>query len=152
MDAIGRSAGDIVNAGLGFEDAQRHVQGERITGAAAIAVRRHDRDGHIGECGESLLQASDPGGAEAIVVTDQYLHWRRNNRAGWRLMRARLYWKLAHGSSGRAVGRKSLAATERLARESPSGRRALSAEVACPPHPTTMNRKIGFSARRCGTC
>ncbi len=74
MDAVGRGAGDVVDAGLGLEDAQGHIQRERIARATAIAIRGHHGDRHVGERGESLPQASNAFRTEAVVVAYQYLH------------------------------------------------------------------------------
>ncbi len=54
MDAVGRSARDIVHAGLCLEDPQRHVESERIARATAVAIGRHDRDSRTGKRGEGF--------------------------------------------------------------------------------------------------
>ena len=74
VDAISRRPRHIVDAGLGFKHAQRHVEGQRIAGATAVTIRRHDGDRHVGERGEGLPQAANTFCTETVVVADQYLH------------------------------------------------------------------------------
>ena len=73
MHAVGGRAGDVVHAGLGLEQAQRHIEREGIAGAAAIAVRRHHRD--LAERAASAsAQARDALGPVAVIVADEYFH------------------------------------------------------------------------------
>jgi hypothetical protein len=74
MDAIGWRARHIVDAGLGFEHAQRDVEGERVAGATTIAVGRHDGHRRVVERDEGFSQTANTFCTEAVVVTDQYLH------------------------------------------------------------------------------
>ncbi len=74
VDAIRGCAGDVIDARFGLEHAQWYVEGERITRATSVAIRRHDRNGHVGKGGESVSEAADAFCAEAVVVTDKYLH------------------------------------------------------------------------------
>ena len=76
VHAVGGRAGHEVHARLGFEHAQRHVERQRVAGAAAVAVRRDDGD--LAERRQRLAQAPDAFGTVAVVVADQNLH----NRAG----------------------------------------------------------------------
>jgi hypothetical protein len=69
MHAIGGCAGDEIDAGLSFEYAERHVQGQRIARPAAVAIRGHHRDFGKGEKG--LPEAPDALRTEAVVVADQ---------------------------------------------------------------------------------
>src|SRR5689334_8062403 len=70
MDAIRRGAGHKIDSRLGFEHAQRHVQGQRVTGTTAVAIRSHDGD--LGKAEERLAEAADPLRSKAVVVADQY--------------------------------------------------------------------------------
>src|SRR5882757_3810016 len=74
MDAISRGPGNIVHTGLRLEDAQRHVERERVARTAAIAVGGYYGHRHIGERGEGVSQTADAFCAEAVIVADQYLH------------------------------------------------------------------------------
>ena len=72
MHTIGRSPRDEVDAWLSFEHPQRHVQGQGIARAAAIAIRGDHRD--FGEPQQGLAQAPQALRSEAVVVADQDLH------------------------------------------------------------------------------
>jgi hypothetical protein len=54
------------------QHAQRHVESERVAGAAAVAVGRDDSD--LAQLGQGIAQCSDPVGAIAVVVADENLH------------------------------------------------------------------------------
>src|SRR2546423_638245 len=69
MHAIGRGTGDEIDTGLSLEYAKWHVQGQRIAGAAAVAIRGHHGD--FGKRKKGLPEAPDALGTEAVVVADQ---------------------------------------------------------------------------------
>jgi hypothetical protein len=69
VHAIGRRTGDVVDARLGLEYPQGYVQRQRITRAATITIRGHDRN--LGEGQQGLPEAADALRTEAVIVADQ---------------------------------------------------------------------------------
>ncbi len=65
----GRAAHHEVHAGLRLEHSQRHVERQRVAGAATVAVGGHDGD--VGRGGQRFAQAPDPLGTVSIVIADQ---------------------------------------------------------------------------------
>jgi hypothetical protein len=70
MNAVGGRTRDVVHARLCFEYTQRHVEGEGVARATAIAVWSYDSHGHVCKGGKCLPQAADALRAEAVVVTN----------------------------------------------------------------------------------
>ena len=58
VHAVGRRALNVVDARLGLEHPQGHIEGQGVARATAIAVRRDDGD--LGEVCERLLEKVDP--------------------------------------------------------------------------------------------
>src|SRR5687768_1363601 len=74
MHAVGGRALHVIDVRFGFADAQRHVEGEGIAGAAAIAIRRDH--GEIAQALKRITQRDDAAGAVAIVIGDEDSHRR----------------------------------------------------------------------------
>src|SRR6185312_10089898 len=72
VHAVGRRTLDVIDSRLGLEHAQRHVEGQGVARAAAIAIRRYDGD--LGEACQRILEGADTEGAVAIIVADENLH------------------------------------------------------------------------------
>ena len=67
-----RAVDDVVLALAELEDAQRHVERQRVAGAAAVAVGRDDGD--LGQRRKRVAQALQALGAIAVVVADENFH------------------------------------------------------------------------------
>ena len=74
MHTIGGCTWNVVDAGLGFEDPQWNIEGQRVAGTAAIPIRRHDGERRVLEREECLAQALNALGTKTVVVADQYLY------------------------------------------------------------------------------
>jgi len=66
MDAVRRGTVDEIRVGRVLGRPQRHVQGQRVAGAAAIAVWSHDRDPSVRT--DRIDQRREPLGPVTIVV------------------------------------------------------------------------------------
>ncbi len=71
MHAVGRRAIDAEHAIRLLAHAQREIERQGITGAAAIAIRRNH--GNVRDCGQLARQRTQTTRAVPIVVTDQNL-------------------------------------------------------------------------------
>jgi len=70
MYAIGRRPIDIIETVVELPHAQGRIQGERIAGGAAVAVRRHD--GQAAERFQGGRQGSQSRCIDAIIVAEEY--------------------------------------------------------------------------------
>ena len=64
---------DAPRAGIVLDHAHRHVEGQRIAGAGAVAIGRDDEHVVAGFA-QSRGEDPDAGGVDAVVVADQYAH------------------------------------------------------------------------------
>src|SRR5690606_7386488 len=73
VHAVGGRAVHAPHVLLQLLHAQRHVQGERIAGAGAVAIRRDDQD-LVAGIAQTLREDADARGIDAVIVADQYAH------------------------------------------------------------------------------
>src|ERR1700757_3843136 len=136
MHAVGGRARDEVHSRLGLEDAQRHIEGERVAGTALVAIRGDDR--HLGQRRESLAQPANAFGSKAVIVADQDFHLKASEAAA----SAGDYTSRAAGRGGQVSaaggtdGEEADEADEaRLFREAGGGGRPLVSPPPAPPPP-----------------
>ena len=73
VDAVGRRAVDAPGVFVVANHADRHVQGQRIAGAGAVAVGR-DHQHLVAGLAQASGEDADAGGVDAIIVADQDTH------------------------------------------------------------------------------
>src|SRR5690606_35905326 len=73
VDAVGGRAEHAPDLRLDLFHPQRHVQGQRVAGAGAVAVRGDDQD-LVAGIAQALREDADAGGIDAVIVADQYAH------------------------------------------------------------------------------
>ena len=72
MNTIRGSAGHTVDTGFQFSNPDRGIQGQRITGATAVFIRRDD--GYVTQTTHTVGQYTDTDGFNAIVIANQKFH------------------------------------------------------------------------------
>ncbi len=102
VHAVGRRAVDHVpGVGVHALHAQRHLERQRMAGAAEIAVGRDD--GERRDALEPLAQEAQPFGAIAVIIGEQDLHGPVSLPGRVRRDRAALYCKRAVAAHGRRL-------------------------------------------------
>jgi hypothetical protein len=72
MHAIGRSAVHVQEAQVRFAHHEWTIQSQRIAGAAAVALGRHDD--HLGDRGQGLGQHGQTRREVAVIVAEENAH------------------------------------------------------------------------------
>src|ERR1700722_10172824 len=73
MYAIGRRAVDVVGVGVITGGAHRHIESERVAGAAAIPIRGHDGDGAKGP--DRRAERVQALCTVAVIIREKNFHW-----------------------------------------------------------------------------
>src|SRR6185312_11864776 len=101
VHAVGRRTGHIVDIRLALHHAQRYVEGQRVAGTAAIAIRGDN--GELAQPRQRPAQLRDTFRAVAVIVTDEYFHAADCRQSIGTVMKgAPIYFNASPGSSDRA--------------------------------------------------